>query len=165
MYKPVTVFLDIDGVLVGYHSRMTKTKHKDEDGVELFEDEAVETLNEMHEHRNMEIVISSSWRILYTLDTFQKMFEKRGILAPVVGVTKTIHVSENRRGHEISQYMDCHDIANDYIIIEDEPFDVSPIHCRIIQPQMKYGLQRIHTQRYKAMLPGDGTQCLYSRMD
>jgi hypothetical protein len=101
---PVYIFLDIDGVLV----------KEDKPGVEIDPDEDLQKLSTqcmekfealIRQYKSVKIVISSSWREIFSLDTIKSSFPK-DIAEKIVGVTP---IKENPVQHyryqEILDYL------------------------------------------------------------
>lgn len=72
----------------------------------------------------VKIVISSTWRLIFTLDELKEQLEEYGIdSSRVVGVTP--QASNKRfsqraeRGDDISEYLEAHSEVTDYVIIDD----------------------------------------------
>lgn len=104
----VIVFLDFDGVL--------NTRSSVHDGVHLESDKVV-ILNKICKIIKAKIVISSSWRIIYTLDEIRLLLERTGLKGTdVIGVTP---VSEDDfRGDEIKTWLENNPVDR-YVIIDD----------------------------------------------
>lgn len=122
-----TIFLDIDGVLNSHRSIIAKIKplegyisyterhHTEIDPI------AVGLLRVLTSSAKAEIVISSSWRILYReIQFYKELFSKFGWHnAPVVGFTP--RVDSGFRGQEVQQYIDTNDFfTGPYIIFDDD---------------------------------------------
>lgn len=105
------IFLDIDGVISHIMS-----KYKIDPLKAFF----IQWICENSEYK---IVISSTWRNLYDLDFFQKIFGKSNIL---LDDWKTKISQNRRRGDEIDDYLDRHNIDKingKYLILDDDIHD------------------------------------------
>lgn len=138
------VFLDIDGVL----STFREVCHRLAPGEKrirpyAFSPKAIQTLNDIYLASNCSLVISSSWRKIYSLDDLRDLFRERKILAPIIDKTDGI----GPRGIEIIAWLSEHKEVTDYIILEDEVFDMKELRYRVVHPIPKYyghGLYNIH---------------------
>jgi len=109
------IFLDIDGVL--------NTREDLKNNV-LINDKLVEKLKEAIKETEAKIVISSSWgeKVICELVS-------RGISPDdIIGVTPR---NKRFRGEQIKDWLDEHDYKN-YIVIDDEPFDICGEYCDAI---------------------------------
>lgn len=116
---PVYIFLDIDGVLV----------KEDKPGAEIDLEEDLQKLDTqcaekfetlIRQHKQVKIVISSSWREIFTLDDIKTSFSK-AIAEKIVGVTP---IKENPVQHyryqEIVDYLQQEKLTNiRWIAIDD----------------------------------------------
>lgn len=128
-----TIFLDIDGVLNSarscefYHQKNNKNgfggffNEGEEPSFEnvKFDLECVCNLRNIILTTNCQIVISSTWRKSFFVDTFNKIFKLYGLPQCVVGTTPVLYTFKLTRGNEIKKYIDENQI-NDYIIIDDD---------------------------------------------
>jgi hypothetical protein len=99
--------------------------------------EAVENLNYIIALTGAKVVITSTWRIYYTLDELINVFRERGFNGQIIGTTEIL---ENR-GDEIIDWLNNHKIDN-YVVIDDNISDViSKIpDCKIAKCQSTLGL-------------------------
>lgn len=122
------VFLDIDGVLNSKSNKGNLTEEmiqldlsKNENLVKLqmtsIDMSKVALVREICEQTNSKIVIISSWKSLSIYDELEKELVKTGL--PIID--KTIDM-KNRRGTEIKNYLDSHELEN-YVIIDDTYYD------------------------------------------
>lgn len=98
------IFLDIDGVL----------KHPTKNS---WYPEAVACLNAYCSHNNIDIVISSTWRLIKDIEFFNKILNNR-----VVGITRDLSdvYKEYTRHYECNDYVVENHIIN-YVMIDDKP--------------------------------------------
>ena len=109
------LFLDIDGVVTSHkvqivHGTLASGKHdhelkkavvKNPEAVDLM---AIGLINKLCEHTDTHIVISSSWRIGFTLQQVQSMMDQIGINSDlVIGMTDTKGAC---RGNEIARFLE-----------------------------------------------------------
>lgn len=132
------IFLDFDGVL-------NHTGCKSED---MFLEESIRILNEIHDEFDTKIVLSTSWKDAYVFTDLVRLLQEKGIHAPVIDKTpsyvgpitnksyKITDITEtefNRmtnpmagRNREIITYIRIHDI-NHYVILDD---------CEMTNPEL-----------------------------
>jgi hypothetical protein len=137
----VIIFLDIDGVLRTHGSDLWWSNELGKDippfHKRLFSKDAVENLNYIVALTGAKVVITSTWRIYYTLDELINVFRERGFNGKIIGTTEIL---ENR-GDEIIDWLNNHKIDN-YVVIDDNISDViSKIpECKIAKCQSNLGL-------------------------
>ena len=105
------LFLDIDGVL---NSKKTLGVYG-----EHLSSEMVRRLNKIVKLTDCDVVISSSWRILYDIQILQAMLFNQGMTwaHKIIGRTDD---SSSIRGKEIKKYLDLNPEYNVYCILDDE---------------------------------------------
>lgn len=96
------IFLDIDGVL----------KHQTKN---VWYPEAIACINAYCSHNNIDIVISSTWRLIKDIDFFNNILNNR-----VIGVTPDLSRThkEYTRYYECIKYIQNNQIKN-YVILDD----------------------------------------------
>lgn len=122
------IFLDIDGVLNDAEPVQALPTGKTQ-WAKLLDRERVSRLNEIIESTGAEVVLSSSWRQVHSLDEMQDILEIRGFEGRLVDQTPVINET---RGQQIEAWLARHrdDVAR-YVAIDDSPF-MSPLprtHC------------------------------------
>ena len=100
------VFLDIDGVLIH--------KHKS------FDPACVAALDSLCTRTKADIVLSTAWRLLYTLEELKYIFHTAGIDAKIIDKTPMII----HRGDEILRWIRDTSYTGDFIIIDDDIDDI-----------------------------------------
>ncbi len=127
------IFLDIDGVLNS--ELFYKIRSENElfllEGYPLCEIDpsAIEKINQIIRQTNAKVVISSSWRIGRSIDFFQELFNKKGFIGKIIGLTPYLSFKQNNetvpRGCEIDAYLSANYTYNEkmkikYVIIDDD---------------------------------------------
>ncbi len=149
------VFLDIDAVL----KRDQAVALRDSPGA--FDPAAVARLNRMVFQSRAKIVVTSSWRALYTPDRLQALLTGHGFIGEVIGVTPTFlaRSPSAARGHarssEISAWMTDHPVRGRDIVILDSHDDLLLLAHRLVRVCGDEGLQDEHVERALTLL-GDG---------
>ena len=119
MNHPI-VFLDFDGVLntEQYQARLTVDGKPTKDTWgPLFDPHAVESLRQILDETNAQIVISSSWRYAHSLDSLRMMWEVRGLPGEIRD-TLACGATYISRGEEIECWLERNE-RPDYVIIDD----------------------------------------------
>lgn len=152
------IFLDIDGVLrpmMPYTNIRTKERNLKSVLSERYNDPAYEMIDEPILHNvyysfhgeacycvrmlcqipNTEIVISSSWRIGYSIETLQKLLALHKIGAYVSDKTPLVY---NHRSVEIAKYLQEHEDIDHYLIIDDMDLTKDfPNHCIVTKDHLQ----------------------------
>ena len=84
------IFLDIDGVLNSqdFVNELGKLWNGSQ-----FDKKAIDRLNQITENTGAKIVISSTWRILYSFEELTNLLKKEGVKAEVIDVTPCLNDS------------------------------------------------------------------------
>jgi hypothetical protein len=116
------VFLDIDGVLATSSTiRLPRGSHF----ASQFDDTCVKRFNRLVADNDLQIVISSSWRVGRTVDTLQDILDDRGVVGNVIG--KTGNADDDfvdthpQRGFLIQRYLDDNPGITSFVILDDGP--------------------------------------------
>ena len=120
----MTIFLDIDGVLRTHKSDLEWSQIL---GVPIpesvydrrFDRKIVSYINEVAGYTRAKIVVTSTWRVKYSLEELRQIFRDNGISAEIVGKTD---IGLNR-GEEIEQYISENEIES-YVVIDDQVKDI-----------------------------------------
>lgn len=106
------LFLDIDGVLNNTSSMA--------EGVHLIPEKLI-MLRELCTELDFRIVISSSWRILHSLEQIHDFFHLLGFpeTHKIIDVTRRANPSEFR-GHQIEDWLLDNPQVHRYVIIDDD---------------------------------------------
>lgn len=120
------VFLDIDGVL-----NWNGTEDRIGGYIGLCP-ERIARLNEITDaHPDAKIVISSTWRKVYSagayndFDGLKKLLADRGVKAEIIGHT-VITFSHLGRGEEIRQWVEGHPEITEYVVLDDDTEAMEP---------------------------------------
>lgn len=122
------IFLDIDGVLnvETYHyleendiwvcPEAGETELPLRYGDQPLNSRCLKNLQTLVDNTRADIVISSSWRILYPISSLSKMFKEVGLKINIVGQTRNL--PNYIRGEEVESYLD--NISHKkYVILDD----------------------------------------------
>jgi len=124
--KP-TIFLDIDGVLATSHQFYTNNKKWPDYGRYRFDDKCVKVFNEILRKTDPTIILSSDWKLNYSINALNNIFEVNRIEGKVSDITPSLWgVKYNSlytdlevcRAEEILLYVSRHNVVN-YVAIDD----------------------------------------------
>ena len=133
------VFLDIDGVLNSTESAIRHGTYK------RLCQRAIANLNLVTLSTAAEVVVSSSWRILHSLEQLRTLLTEAGVKAHVRDVTPQmvsvqgssgLYLSRLRRD-EIRAWLDAHPDVTRWVVLDDSS-DAGP--DRYVQPDFAVGL-------------------------
>lgn len=116
MKKRITLFLDLDGVLI-----TTKPWQSDaiaRDGYSDFQQNLTENFNKFLEFRDFEIILSSSRRRDVSLEKFNEIFQNRGINKKISAYIP-VSLEKKTRKQEIEEYIH-ENLIRDFIILDDD---------------------------------------------
>lgn len=142
------IFLDIDGVLNGDNgsplfSEGWPISHLETNLIEKI-NQIVEALDQISEIKT-KIVISSSWRVRFTLPEMIEMLQTKGLRVEIIGVTPRLFPKKMslpvERGQEIKAWLQ--DIkeyqVNKFVILDDES-DMMDLKNFLIKTNYKTGI-------------------------
>jgi hypothetical protein len=142
------LFLDIDGVLNSrrWFERSPLTgpwgtggSAKRDDMLSHLDPTACARAQRLCEETGSEIVISSTWRLLYKLSALRHVLALRGLTVPVLGRTPSSHVE---RGHEIQAWLDRHGRKAGVtgMVILDDDRDMVHLTPWLVRTRFEHGL-------------------------
>ena len=156
------IFLDIDGVLNSEQYYLEKPQHKrwkefkdklDRHiawGVCNIDPKAVKLLNKLVAETKAKIVVSSSWRGDYALQT---IFALVGIIEPIYG--ETPRLKSRFRGEEIDKWLEERQEPYKYVILDDDSDMLDTQHNNFIQINRKVGLTEENVNEAIKILSND----------
>lgn len=109
------LFLDHDGVMCLTSEQDTRFEHATglDSVYDQFNLRAIETLNEIIDETDCEIVVSSDWRHTSSLTEMRELYSLRGIRKMPIGFTDHVPGSvqelESTRAQEIKKWLSIHD--------------------------------------------------------
>jgi len=124
------IFLDIDGVLATHKQYMMNRKKfqdKNPNAKELripypFDPKCVKIFNEILDETGADIVLSSDWKLHYSLEDIDKIFKFNGVNKSPVDTTINEDASMGNqtmnRAFQIGEYVTRNNITN-YVVIDD----------------------------------------------
>lgn len=158
------LFLDFDGVL---NSESWMLAHPQANFLRALDRSAVALLAEIVSRTQARIVVSSSWRRMYSLNALREVLVEGGLptSCEIVGVTPTLDRSPDGdkfvRGDEIQHWLDeasrgeQTDKVELFAILDDDD-DMAHLRHRLVRTDFKVGLDRAAVERVVALLTPDG---------
>ena len=129
------IFTDIDGVL--------NPKFKP-----IWDRKCVDVYNKICSDFDLKPVISSTWRINYTIPELQKIFNKQGILTKIYDYTPILM---DHRGLEIDQWL-MENNWNKYVVIDDSINQITQYVNNVVKCDGWIGLTYDHYDIIKKLI-------------
>jgi hypothetical protein len=148
------IFLDIDGVLLP-HAYIKKVRR---DCFFEVDPATIPHMNTILAESGADIVISSSIRIGYSLESIEKMLRDAGLIGGrFVGETPcpVCDPPQHPRAHEIQSWLDKNDPQGEaeYLIIDDCRFE-GPLRRHLLWVDGETGLSAAHVKRARRFFDG-----------
>jgi hypothetical protein len=112
----VTIFLDIDGVMV--IATGWKVPELLSDGFPVFSNRAVIALNKILSRTNASLVLTTSHKSRYSVDVWKHIFATRGIHAKISRLENS--VGYKNRKEEVLNWLQTHPQEKRFVIIDDD---------------------------------------------
>ena len=98
------------------------------------------------------IVISSSWRLFYSIEWLEKKLASYGIdSSRMIDVTPLVHEDQSNRGDDITAWLDKHPEVRNYVIVDDVD-DMTVHKDRVILTNYSTGLTFEKAQELVALI-------------
>jgi len=110
------LFLDFDGIIVHSHCPNARTIDKS----------CLSLIKELCDKYDAKIVVSSAWRIGRTTEELDQLLHENGLIKGTV-IGKTITKMTGLRGIQIVDWIEENKYTGDYVVIDDENFDLGNI--------------------------------------
>ena len=136
------IFLDIDGVL--------RTEKSDKEwslklGLPIpekryrnFSAKSVSNINFINSLVRCKIVVTSNWKLYYSLTELKEIFKKQGILLEVIDKTGI----STSRGEEILEWLSINDDVDNWVVIDDQVKDLVSIDSsKIVKCDYQIGFE------------------------
>ena len=118
------IFLDINGVL--------ETSSLYAEGLS-FDPQCVDAINSLIDRYNPEIIITSSWRVDYSLNALREWFERESVRGEIIDVTPYNYVGSKTRGGEIQMWREQNNAGNTPMLVLEDCADIAPYDiCSVI---------------------------------
>lgn len=125
------LFLDIDGVLNSRKYFVEGANKNEPWPFSTIDFKALSLLSDFVLKNNLEIVLTSSWRVIYSLKEINDFFLKNGFCKPIIDKTLRIWwpIKEERyrfeRGNEIKVWLNNQTNVKKFVIFDDD-IDLEP---------------------------------------
>lgn len=146
MSRERIIFLDFDGVLNNYAAVFVALA---EGRAQAIDRACVARLNRLVEASDADVVVSSSWRELHSLEELRAILEAHGFRGQVIDVTPSY--SGEPRGHEIEAWLAHHAPEARFVILDDNA-DMAELSPFLVQTSLDLGLQDEHVAAALALL-------------
>ncbi len=149
------IFLDIDGVLNSGDFLWTPEHQAldQSDDRNWFDPAAVARLNRIIEATGAKCVLSSTWRILHTIEEMDGFMKAAGFTGAFIGKTSRFG---SFRGEQIQEWLEGAvesgpDEVESFVILDDDS-DMVHLTPYLVKTDFQHGLQDEHVERAIAML-------------
>jgi len=137
------LFLDIDGVLNRYDMFAGRCSR------EIISDEMVARINRVVKETGCSVVVSSSWRLIMSLDELSLLLEEHGFLSEVI-IDRTPHI--DRRDNEILVWLRDHKDVTKFAVVDDEASDLTDVKDQLVRTSFDTGILDEHADQLIEML-------------
>lgn len=144
------IFLDIDGVLNTANYTLINEKSPSNYVFGGFDPACVNRLNQITKATEAKLVLSSSWRKLFEIETIRKLFSYQGIEAELIDYT--ISNSRRTRGFEIESWLNENNVES-FVILDDDS-DMENLMPYLVQTSYLNGLEECHVNKAIDILKG-----------
>lgn len=149
------LFLDFDGVL----NNQAWIQQSQERGFDMIDPSMVARLNRIVDTTGCQVVVSSSWRILYPIDAMRVGLRERGFTGHLSGATphgrecdRPLIERARCRGDEIEQWLCDNGQCYERIAIVDDDADMRHLLHRLVKTTFQDGLTEAKADEVIAML-------------
>ncbi len=163
------IFLDIDGVLnstvyVNSEPYRIETAGMSDAQVMLIAHHthldplAIQILNDLVERSGAEVVLSSTWRVKYSVDEMNQMLKDRGATFTISASTPVLFGKLSARiprGKEIAHYLKMLEKQPESFVIIDDHDDMLHLKTNLVKTNMKFGLTKEDVEAALKILNGD----------
>ena len=120
----------------------------------------VPRLNRIIDHCSPEVIISSTWRLMYSKTLLQKILEEHGFTGQILDVTPNLDdyrtssgqwVSANR-GEEIAAWLSRKNRWGHRFAVLDDDSDMAGVREHLVQTSWESGLQDVHVEKVVTLL-------------
>lgn len=147
------IFLDFDGVLnsdIYFNSKVFKESTKEMSSEEIMllshhthiDPSAIQILNQLVEKSGAQVVVSSTWRIMYSVEELNAILKSRGATFEIIAATPRYPDCRvaTLRGDEIQGYLDSLNEAPESFVILDDINNMAHLTKFLVLTNDYYGL-------------------------
>lgn len=147
------IFLDIDGVL-NSHDWYERRPSRGDRPIDEIDPDAAARVQRLCDETGAQIVVSSTWRLLYKLPRLREVLGAKGLRAPLIGVTPRL--PQDERGAEIQLWLDKVPALRGWtvesMVILDDDFDMLHLHPWLVRTPFETGFTDAHILDAKCVL-------------
>jgi HAD domain in Swiss Army Knife RNA repair proteins len=121
---------------------------------------AVARLNDVLARTGARVVVSSTWRLGYSIEQLRDILGRHGFEGEVIGVTPRLgpesgfSFQRTPRGREVQAWLDAQAEPPEAIAIVDDDEDMAHLDGRLVRTDFETGLLDEHVERLVALLGG-----------
>jgi hypothetical protein len=137
------LFLDFDGVLTSQEqeSRYTRTLLVADPG--SLDPNCVKILqNLLNEVKDLNIVISSTWKNAYSLNSLKKILKVKGLVTTNRIIDVTPYLPNSPRSEEINAWLNANPGETQFAIVDDEPGSLVTLITKTVITNPAVGLKQ-----------------------
>lgn len=151
------LFLDIDGVLNSRKFFMEGTNDTEDYPFNTIDLKSLKLLSKFVSSNNLEIVLSSSWRVIHSLKEINEFFLGYGFCKPIIDKTPRIWWSKEERyrferGNEIKTWLNDHSKNVSKFVIFDDDNDLESYLKYHVWVHPYLGLSELNLRQAKEIL-------------
>jgi hypothetical protein len=154
------IFLDFDGVINSLEYAMEDTERWNSGDLGMIDERKVSLINEIIKETDAKVVISSTWRTVFDLDTLRSFLSQKGFIGEVIGATPKPFVmvytmygkTWSVRGEEIQEWLDKNYGEVEAFVILDDNSDMAHLTSKLVQTTWQEGMLPEHVATAIAML-------------
>jgi len=117
-------------------------------GQDYFDPRCVANLNAIVKATNAKFVLSSSWRMLFDMETMVDFLKHQKVTGELIDYTNRFY---GDRGHEIQEWLDRHPEIESFVILDDDE-DMVHLTPRLVRTTWEKGLEEHHVEQAIALL-------------
>ncbi len=157
------IFLDFDGVLNSQEALDEQARETGKWPVEWIDFRLVNRINQIIQATEAKVVISSAWRVFYSLEWLEDFLQKNSFTGEILGSTPRMGDYPERRlacrGDEIEEWLKVWNAPPtispvDKFIILDDDDDMGNLMQYLVQTDFETGIQDKQVQRAIEILNG-----------
>lgn len=148
------IFLDIDGVL--NTDQIIRDYSKRHNKYDVVSSELISKLNKIVEKTKAKVVISSSWRNVFSKKKIvNKYLIPNGFKGEVIDTTRLTRSSDfGFRGQEIQEWLNEHPNVTSFVVLDDISFGLDNIKENFVETDCALGIQNSDVEKAINILNG-----------
>ena len=142
------IFLDIDGVLNSqeYFNSFKEEDRIIEDDSDQVDKDKISIINTICKKTDAYIIISSSWRLIHSIESIVDLFNYKGFTGNILGKTPYSLGIDPCRGDDIQGWLDKYPgKINNFVIIDDDS-DMGHLAHKLVKTTFAEGFKEHHVE-------------------